>query len=377
MKSSAFTPGDRVITPFQAQVLLFLFILGTAILNIPATTAALARQDAWLSVLVAALIGWLSLFLVYSLCRKHQCRSMVDVCLTVLGPYAGTLVGAGYVFFAFHLGIFVTNDVGIFMTTMLQPETPMWPFHILILIVAIYAYRLGPEILGRFSQILLAIVIVVFALTFLLLIGKFHPEFLLPIMDGGWRQIILGAYPAIGVPFLETLILIGWILPWVKETNGLLRKMTVAYFLGAGSLSLVILFTLMVFGAEWTSYLTFPLYALAQQAGVTDVIERIEALTLIAWIACVVIKLIVCFTFVLDGIRTLLRVPSTRLYSIPLAVAITLFAETIAPSEVFLSERVKIYWTPYVSLFGVFMPLLLLAVTRFRSAGKKQENASV
>ena len=153
--------------------------------------------------------------------------------------------------------------------------------------------------------------------------------------------------------------------------------MTVAYFLGAGFLALAILFTLMVFGAEWSAHLTYPLYALAQQAGITDVIERIEALTLIAWIACVQIKLIVCFAFALDGIRTLLRVPDARLFSIPLAVAMMIFAETSVPSEVYLTESVNIYWTPYSSVFGVFVPLLLLAVTWIRegkSGGKRPFN---
>jgi len=88
------------------------------------------------------------------------------------------------------------------------------------------------------------------------------------------------------------------------------------------------------------------------------------------------IKLIVCFTFALDGIRTLLRVPNTRLFSIPLAVAMIIFAETIVPSEVHQTESVNIYWTPYSSVFGVFVPLLLLAVTWIRRMGKDQGKAS-
>ncbi|PRX38924.1 spore germination protein (amino acid permease) [Planifilum fimeticola] len=364
------------MTPIQAQTVMFLFILGTAILNIPAIITALAKQDAWLSVPLAALIGWLTPLMVVILCQMHKRRSLVDVCQSVMGPYAGALLGAGYVFYAIHLGVLVTNDAGMFETMMLQPRTPLWLFHLLILVVAVYAYRLGPEILGRFSQMLLIIVIVVIALTFLLLIGRLHPENLLPILGGGWRRLAAGAYPAVGFPFLETVIVTGWILPQVEETTGFLRGMTVAYFLGAVFLALAILFTLMVFGAEWSAHLTYPLYALAQQAGITDVIERIEALTLIAWIACVQIKLIVCFAFALDGIRTLLRVPDARLFSIPLAVAMMIFAETSVPSEVYLTESVNIYWTPYSSVFGVFAPLLLLAVTWIRRMGKKRRKAS-
>jgi len=365
------------MTTVQAQAVMFLFILGTAILNVPVIITALAKQGAWLSVLLAALVGWLAPLMVFTLCQKHQGRSLIEVCLSVLGPYAGALLGAGYVLYAVHLGVLVANDVGMFETMVLQPETPLWAFHLLLLLVAVCAYRLGPEVLGRFSQMLLLIVIVVIALTFLLLIGKLHPENLLPVLGGGWRRIVAGAYPAVGFPFLETVIVTGWILPRVEETARFLRRMAVAYFLGTGFLVLVMLFTLMVFGAEWTAHLTYPLYALAQQAGISDVIERIEALTLIAWIACVQIKLIVCFAFALDGLRTLLRLPDARLFSIPLAVAMIIFAETIVPSEVHLTESVNIYWTPYSSLFGVFVPLLLLVVTWIRGMGKKRRKASL
>ena len=110
------------MTPIQAQTVMFLFILGTAILNIPAIITALAKQDAWLSVLLASLVGWLTPLMVVILCQMHQRRSLVDVCQSVMGPYAGALLGAGYVFYAIHLGVLVTNDVGMFETMMLQPQ---------------------------------------------------------------------------------------------------------------------------------------------------------------------------------------------------------------------------------------------------------------
>jgi spore germination protein KB len=377
VRPSNFPPvvRDRLMTPGQAQALLFLFILGTAILIIPTIITSHAQQDAWLSVLLAALVACPAPLMTLSLCRKHRGQTVVGACLSVMGPYAGTVLGAGFVFYGFYLSIHVTKNVGMFMTMMLQPETPFWPFHLLILTVAVYAYRLGPEVLGRFGQLLLIIVLVVFTFTFLFLIGKLHPEFLFPVLDGGWRRLVAGAYPVVGFPFLETLVVCGWILPQIQEPPGFRRKMMATYFLGAVAVSLVILFTLMVFGAEWTAHLSFPLYSLAQEAGIADVIERIEPLTLIAWIACVQIKLILCFAFVLDGICTLVRVPNTHLLSIPLAVAILLFAEKEIPSEVHLIENVNLYWTPYSALFGLLAPLLLLAVTWIRGLGKGKSGA--
>jgi spore germination protein KB len=48
-----------------------------------------------------------------------------------------------------------------------------------------------------------------------------------------------------------------------------------------------------------------------------------------------------------------------------------IFAETSVPSEVYLTESVNIYWTPYSSVYGVFVPLLLLAVTWIRKERRK------
>ncbi|MFS8512841.1 MAG: spore germination protein, partial [Planifilum fulgidum] len=71
------------MTPVQAQAVMFLFILGTAILNVPVIITALAKQGAWLSVLLAALVGWLAPLMVFTLCQKHQGRSLIEVCLSV------------------------------------------------------------------------------------------------------------------------------------------------------------------------------------------------------------------------------------------------------------------------------------------------------
>jgi spore germination protein KB len=248
---------NGMITLRQAQTLLFMFILGTAILVIPSIAAAYSKQDAWLAVLLAGLIGLVSLWLVVSVCHLAGNRTIVEAGLMVLGPVFGTLLGLGYVFFAIHLGILVTNNVGTFMTTLLQPPAPLWPFHLLLLLVAVYIYRLGPWALAGFAQLLSVTLILVLLFGLLTLVGQFQPQFLRPVLGEGWRPVWTGSYLVLGFPFWETVIVTGWVLRWVNERDRLFRRMAVSYGGGAVYLATVIVLTLMVFGVELTSELSY------------------------------------------------------------------------------------------------------------------------
>jgi spore germination protein KB len=364
-----------MLTMRQAQTLLFMFILGTAILVIPSMTAAYSKQDAWLAVLLAGLIGLVSLWLVVSVCQRVGNRTIVEAGLVVLGPVFGTLLGLGYVLFAIHLGIWVTNNVGSFVTTALQPQAPLWPFHLLLLLVAVYIYRLGPWALAGFAQLLSGILILVLLFGLFSLIGHVHPEFLRPVLGEGWRPVWTGAYLVLGFPFWETVIVTGWVLRWVRERDHLFRRMAVSYGGGAVYLATVIVLTLMVFGAELTAELSYPLYNLFQEVHVIDL--RIEGLALFAWLVSVQVKATLCYAFALDGIHTLLRTEKSRLLTVPLAILFVIVADYVYPTTAHL-KQVNIYSPLYTMVFGFVLPLLLFIVLhlrrRFSASFAKQLN---
>lgn len=71
--------GTDQISPRQFMIIVILYVIGTAILVIPASVAAETKQDAWMPQILSIAIGVVLVWLYVSISNKFLYRSIFEI----------------------------------------------------------------------------------------------------------------------------------------------------------------------------------------------------------------------------------------------------------------------------------------------------------
>ncbi|MFL0377860.1 endospore germination permease [Paenibacillus amylolyticus] len=361
------------ITIRQFALLTFLVMVGDMILMYPSLVTAFGKQDAWICSLIAQPIGLFIMWILYKLHQTHPELSLIEICHKLLGPWAGSILSAGYLFY-FAIGAAICiREVGDFMTTQIYLQTPIRVILIMIICSILWGLLHGLSTIGGSSELLTPIVVVFMILLFLGLLPQVNSSHLQPYLNTPWlhlvEAVIRGAFTSFG-----ELIVITMILPYVKQGPHIKRDMLLATLAGGLLLSLLLLISLMVVGPILTQHNIYISYILAQKINIGNFFERIEALMAIAWLIATYYKsLLYMFAFVV-GTAQLFRLKTYKPLILPSAMLLFALAILVAPNVIFYTNTIMPAWVDWDVTVSFIIPLSLLLVHRIRY-GKKNQRA--
>ena len=360
---------DR-LTVRQFTLLTFLTLVGDMILIYPSLVTAYGRQDAWICSLLSQPIGLLVVWILFKLHRTHPELSLVEICKKLLGPWLGTILAAGYLFYFIMGAAICLREVGDFMTTQIYLQTPIRVILTLFICPMVWGVVNGLKTMGASSELLAPIVVVFMILLLLGVLPQTEFARLRPILDTPWmsliHSIIRGAFSSFG-----ELIVLSMFLPYVASAPHLKRDMLLAALGGGILLSMLVLVSLMVFGPIFTQHGFYISYTLAQKINIGNFFERIEALMAIAWLISTYFKsMLYLFGFAL-GTAQLFKLNGYKPLILPSAMLMFAAAVLIGPNIIFYTNTVMPAWLDWNVTVSLIIPLFLLLVHRLRSQRNK------
>lgn len=337
---------------------------------LPSALAGPARQDAWLSMAIAVLVG-LGIIIVYtSLALNFPDQNFIQYSETILGKFLGKTVGLIMIWFALHLGSVVLTDLGYFLTTSVLPYTPMVVINTIMMLLVVNAVKGGLEVFSRVNDLLFIIlVLLVFVLTFLS-IPVVDIKRVLPVMENGIKPVIAGSLAAIGFPFAETM-LFTMIIPYIDRPQKVKRALLLGGLAGGLLLLFVITRTLLTLGAGPTARFWFPALEAVRMINLFDIIQRVESIIIINWVGFGFIKIAVCFYAFVLGLAQWLNLKDYRPLVLPAGVlmtALSLFLHGSFMENIAFASKL---WTPYALPITFIIPLIMLIKVSLRKIGKK------
>lgn len=87
------------ISSLQMAIMLYPTIVATAILGAPSITAKYALNDLWLSPILAALIGYATVYIAYKLHKLYPKQTVIQFSEQIIGRIPGKILGFLYLFF--------------------------------------------------------------------------------------------------------------------------------------------------------------------------------------------------------------------------------------------------------------------------------------
>jgi spore germination protein KB len=365
------------ISPRQTGQLMFITILATIILFVPAITATLAGHDAWLAPFPGATFSLITLFFVAWLGHKHPGQTLFQYSETILSKWPGKAVGLIYVFGFIHINAIIVREFGDFITTSFMPNTPISVFNFSLLFLAAWAVIAGLEAIARMNEFIILLVVSFLLLIILLSTPNWDVSNFLPFFSRGPMPILKAA--AVPAAWHGEIVVLGVILPFMTRPGRAFLAGSMALFASAFLLTLGVLGALAVFGPELVASFRFPLHLFTRTINLGGILARFEVVVMITWVAGVFIKTSVFYYCAALGMAQLFGLSEYRPVVFPIGIIIATWSIGLFADVTELVDFLKITWPRYgISVYFLGLPLLLFTVTivreKFFGARFREEN---
>ncbi|MFF2093191.1 endospore germination permease [Paenibacillus sp. NPDC058174] len=364
--------ANAKISVRQFTILIIIGVIGDSILIMPTIVAASSKQDAWLSMAIAALLGLVLGAVFAAIANRLQRQSPITALKSRIGKAAGGFIGLLFLINFFMCGLTLMSEMSQFMTTQMMPETPVNAILLLFMTVIIVAYRYGIESFARVSELLFPLFLFLFLFLVVLLMPQVDISNMKPMVARGLTPVIKGIMPAFVTGFAEMVVLL-MLVPHVAGKAKLTKPILWGYAIGGLILFIVVDLCVLVLGPSLMETKYYPTFVLAQKITIGQFLERLEVILMLIWIITVFYKTLLLFFALVAGTAQVLGLKESHMLTIPYGM-ILIVATIVGTPNISEYNQLLIFYYPWFdTLFCIAVPLVVLAVLAVTGKGKKAQ----
>lgn len=347
------------ISGIQVFWMTYSFDVGMATLITITPAIIEAKQDAWISAIIASGISILTTFVATKLSLLHPQQTFIEYSQTILGKVLGKVIILPYFIQWYSVAGFIVRQSSDFLHIAMFHKTPLFVLIFTMLILMVYVtYQGGIESIGRCSEIFGPIVFLMIILSFILSFNQVHWGRLLPVYaDSGWLSIFKGSVPM--ASFLGQGVIMMMITAFMAEPN----KAPSYALWGVGIASAIVCGTTVIvittFGPAVSGKMWFPYFEVTRFISIMDFIQNIDVLIVVVWILSVFIRASLYMFIASYGTAQLLGIKNWRNMIWFVALIILLCALLPANIDVASIDYPKKFVEPFV------LPVLIIGIPLF------------
>ncbi|WP_229263648.1 GerAB/ArcD/ProY family transporter [Cohnella cholangitidis] len=341
--------------------------LGMTLIMTLSPSAQFARQDVWISILLAGLAILLISVVVHNVTLLHPGQNLIQLCRTVMGRWIGTVVIFVYFVQWYTITPIVLRQFNDVLHVMILPTTPKLAVMLIMVLLIAYATVTGGIVnIARCSEVLGPVIVLMVVLVIaasLLQANFFH---LLPVYaDNGAINIVKGALPPASYlgHAVEFLMLSSFLRQPKKGAPYIYGAVAVASFLVLISFTV----TMATLGVELSTKMWYPYFELARKISLFGFIENIDPVTIVIWVASVFIKLAIYLFLISYGTAEFLGIKKWKTMvwiNAPVILGLAFIPRNVEQAA---TNYLLNYWIPFALPVNMFaLPLLLLIVGKIR-----------
>ncbi|MFC5468873.1 endospore germination permease [Cohnella suwonensis] len=355
------------VTGLQVFWMIAIMDLGMTLIMTLTPSLQAAKQDVWISMLVAGCIVLLVTLFVTKLAPLHPGQTLVQFSQEILGKGFGSIVIVIYMIQWYTIIPIVLRQFNDLVSIMLLGNTPKLAIMIILILLIVYAtYAGGIEGIARCCEILGPIILLMVLLVLAASAKNIDLRNLLPVYaDSGITSIIKGSLaPASYLGHsVEYLMLAAFLQQPHKGSPYAFWAVIVASFA-------VLLSTLMAVatvGVNLSSNMWYPFFEMTRKISLFGFLENFDPLTIVIWVSSVFIKLAIYLFVSSYGTAQFLRIRNWKALIWFIAPVMLAFAMLPKNAVEATANYLLNYWVPIalpVNMLG--LPLLLLVVGKIK-----------
>lgn len=357
--------GNIKIGLLQFFTLTLLFELGTALV---VNLGMESGKDAWISILLGALIG-LIVFSGYSyLYRKYPDLPLTGYTRRLLGKHLGTVISVLYIILFLNLAGRDLRDGSSMLVMATMHRTPLFIISTLMILSAAYVLHKGVEVLSRTSLVFATLVMLIgiFCSIMLMFSGSINLNQMLPVLENGFQPVVESVIRQNYMfPFGE-MICFTMLMPYLNNVKKGPWVIAAGIIVSGLLLSLTMVLNISVLGTDIVKRSPLPLMPTISKISISDFIQRVDILVVMVLIIGVFFKMAVFYAAALIGISELFKIPYRRMVY-PSALIILFSSMLNARSFIeHINEGGRLLYTVF-PFFMVLIPVILVIVAAIRS----------
>lgn len=354
------------LSKVQIFWLLFTFHIGNMILLTITPSVENAKQDAWISYILANIIGVIVVFIFIKTAQMYPKHTLVQLSKLLLGRIIGTIIVISYILMWLLIAIIVLAVAVDFINTILLPNTPPWIIIMSMVSLAVYVTAVGGvEGIARCSEFFGPIIIIAILGLILLMFRDFETQYFLPVfVDTGIIPIMKGALSPLS--FLGESVILLVLIYFSSESSDVFKQAIWSVVLASVITGIVMLSVLLTFGPELTTKMLYPAFERISFISIMDFVQNLDILAIIAWHLSIFIKISLYFFLINYCIAELFQINNWKKviwFITPLFIVIPL----ITPDISYVYNYLYLYRIRFalpINMIGI--PLLLLIIGSIR-----------
>lgn len=350
-----------------SQKQLFFIILqtqiGVGILSLPYSLFLVAKQDSWISLIIAAVFVQIFIFIIWKLGARFPNRTIFEITEILLGKPIGKLISIGYICYFIAVSSLILSLFSILISTWILPNTPYWIVILLMVFTGIYIGTGDLRVIGRFFTVVSVLYLVLIFLMIAVLTSGINFIYLLPVGGSGWLAILKGSKEAFLSMLGFELLLV--LFPYVQGESKKKLKMTsfaniclVLFYL------FIVIVCLIFFSPAEMKLVPQPvLYALKTLS--FNILSRLDLLFLSVWIVSVATSYIIYLFVANHGFQQLFK--RTKQSKSIVLIGLISFLVSLIPGENVV--RIQQFSTTTIQsgfIFAMGLPVVLLLISLLR-----------
>ncbi|SFE73070.1 spore germination protein KB [Paenibacillus catalpae] len=356
-----------MVTLRQIASMVILFLIGSSSLFL---LGGKAERDAWMSVGVGVLAGFLVISLVtLQIQRLEPDRNLIEIFKLYFGRVIGFALGFIYVIYFCYKCIRNVREFADLSIMFLLSDTPLSVIMFIICLIGGYAVMGGPGVFFRMAEILLPFLLLIYALIYILLIatGTIDLGRLLPMLEKGFKPVWDAAIPEIiSFPFGEMVLFLMFWRYIDRGSFSQVMKVTLNSYLFAGAFITVMNVVIVASLGSLAGWSTVPLLQATTYVSIGDVFERFDPFVALLFFTAVYVKLTAYYLGASLALAYLFRI-SLRIAAIPVGIGIFFgsfwFKSYMHQVNIGFEQNIKYHFP----IFQMYIPVLLLIVMLLRS----------
>jgi len=338
-----------------------------------------AKQDAWISILLAGVTGIALFVFVYgTIFKTYPDQNFTATIKSIFGKPIGTVITMFYILYFLFISTLVLRDIGELVITYILPGTPILAIQFMAVIVMAYAVYLGIETMGRSAELYIFPVFffIIFIAVFLLISGAVQFSNLLPIMENGYKPIVQAAYPLVlAFPFGE-LIVFNMILYHVNKKQTAIKTGALAMGTTMLLITFITIMNITAIGIYLTENSPFPTVKMVRMINVAEFVQRLDSIAVVMFLIGSIAKITVYGYVVNTGLKDLFQKPyNYNKFIIPIFLIILLGSVYFYDSftqQIYIGLKLVPYYVNFP--FEVVLPTLMVVIIYFKKFFIRSKN---
>lgn len=328
-----------------------------------------AKRDMWLAIILAIIMGITFTTFVYArLFYLFPGKNLFDIIEICFGKYTQKIIMFIFTIFIFEEGAELLRNVGQFIIVNSLTKTNIIIPMIFISILCILIVKGGIEVLGRWSELFLGLVIYSILIWFFMSIPKMKIDNLRPVLSNGIKPILKGGFRVFIFPFCQTFTFT-MVFSGGKKRKSPYKIYFSGIIIGGIVLFLVSVSAFLVIGID-VENTYYPSYTAIKRIGIKDFLERAEVLVAVIFVITAFLKGSVYLLATCKGVAKIFELKDYRLIVTPIAALILNLAYFEFDSILDFFDFSEV-WYYYVFPFLVILPIIILITAEIKKRQMK------